>query len=264
MFDIHSHILPGLDDGAPDWQESIAMARIAVQDGIEGIICTPHWVPGISELSRGTILELVESFREQLAGLGIDLSIYPGAELRVDADLPERIEKGEAITLNESGQYALVELPMDFIPQGVGNLFYDIQVQDITPILAHPERNLALKQNVQPLLEWAESGVIIQVTAASLLGRFGGDVRKFTVQLMERGIVHVIATDSHGPHVRTPVLSEARREAELVVGAEEAWRMVHERPLAIVAGRKVSQPQPVIPENRSRGVFRKLFSLFHS
>jgi len=262
VIDIHNHILPGLDDGASDWDASLEMARMAVEDGIEAVVCTPHWVSGVSEVGPNTILELVESFRERLTARGVDLAVHPGAELRVDAALPYRLADGQALTLNQSGSYALIELPMEFIPRGMENLFYDMQVQGITPVLAHPERNSALRTTPQKLFDWVKTGIIVQITAASLLGRFGEGIRKFSVQLMERGVVHVIATDSHGPQVRTPVLSEARHEAGHIVGPEEAWRMVHERPLAIIKGEVVSSPEPAISESRSKGLLKRLTSLF--
>ena len=122
MIDIHSHILPGIDDGATDWEQAVRMARQAVDDGIEGVVCTPHWVCGVFDNSRSVVLQAIATFREKLAEQNIALAIYPGAELKVDGGLLDGLETVEILTLNDTGRYALIELPAEGVPHKIENL----------------------------------------------------------------------------------------------------------------------------------------------
>jgi protein-tyrosine phosphatase len=262
MIDLHAHILPGLDDGARGWDETLTMARMAVQDSIRGVVCTPHWNSGLYENGRERVLRTVEELRMRLREHSIGLEVYPGAELRLDARLPEHIDDGRLLTLNDTGRYALVELPMEVIPLRVDDLFYELQSRSITPVLAHPERNFALMKDPARLHVWVQAGVLTQVTAASLLGRFGPEVRRFTLEIMEHAMAHVLATDTHGPGTRTPHLSEAVREAERVQGERGARAMVLDTPRKIIEGVPVSGPEPV-PFGRSSFV-KRFFSFFRA
>ncbi|MBM3302612.1 MAG: tyrosine protein phosphatase, partial [Deltaproteobacteria bacterium] len=149
------------------------MARIAVRDGIQGVVCTPHWVPGQYENTRTKILKTLNEFRKKLEEHGIPLITYPGAELRLDVSLIERLKDGELLTLNDTGRYVLIELPQDSLPPNLDRFFWDIRVTGMTPIISHPERNLVLRNDPQILYRWVETGVLTQLTASSLLGRFG-------------------------------------------------------------------------------------------
>ncbi len=233
MIDTHSHILPGLDDGIEDLEQALSAAQMAVQDGIEGVICTPHWISGIFENTRSIVMAAVESFELHLREHNIPLALYPGAELRVNLEIPAKIAQGALLTLNESA-YALIELPAEIIPPRIENLFYSLQVEGVTPVIAHPERNPGLAKDPGRLYGWIQSGVLAQLTAGSLLGKFGGTIRKLSLLLLEHGMVHLIATDCHGLRNRSPRLSRALRETEAAVGKNFAARIFCDNPLEIV------------------------------
>lgn len=266
MFDIHNHILPGMDDGAPNEQESLAMARMAVEDGVKGIVCTPHWLSGYFDNTRAKVLEAVDSFRNLLEENSIPLTVYPGTELRLDYDLPRRIQSKELLTINDTGRYALIELAEDVVPQNMEGFIYNLQMQDVTPIIGHPERNRILIRDPMRLYKWIEMGVLTQVTASSILGRFGTDIQKFTVSLMEHNMAHIMASDAHGTNMRTPLLSESLEEAGKIVGLQRALDMVEETPRRIIQGDMVSCPDPE-PLSRSQPTnssspLKKFFSFF--
>jgi protein-tyrosine phosphatase len=248
MIDTHSHILPGLDDGVEDLDQALSAARAAVQDGIEGMICTPHWISGIFENTRSIVMTAVESFEQHLREHNIPLALYPGAELRVNLEMPAKIARGALLTLNESA-YALVELPAEIIPPRIEDFFYSLQAEGITPVIAHPERNPGLARDPARLYGWIESGVLAQLTAGSLLGKFGGTIRKLCLLLLEHGMVHLIATDCHGHRNRTPKLSKALREAEATVGKTLAARIFCENPLEIIRKGTVT-PFELLPLGR--------------
>jgi protein-tyrosine phosphatase len=262
MVDIHSHILPGLDDGASDWADSIAMAQVAVADGIREVVCTPHWVSGSFENTRPSVLTVLHEFREKLHEHEIPLTVYPGGELRLDVELAGKINSGELLTLNDTGRYVLIELPAEFLPRNLENIFWELQSQDITPVLGHPERNCGLHRDPMLLYRLVEMGSLVQITAGSVTGRFGPEVRKFSHSLLEHGLVHVIGTDSHGAKTRTPRLTEALKQATEILGERAAERMVNETPRRIVEGNRVVPDDPVPLTQRSRlgTFFRRSFS----
>ena len=261
MIDTHSHILPGLDDGVEDLEQALSTARGAVQDGIEGMICTPHWISGIFENTKSIVTAAVESFKQHLQEHNIPLALYPGAELRVHLEMPAKIAQGALLTLNESA-YALVELPVEIIPPRIEDFFYSLQVEGVTPVIAHPERNPGLARDPARLYSWIESGVLTQLTAGSLVGKFGGTIRKFCLLLLEHGMVHLIATDCHGHRNRAPRLSKAMREAEATVGKTVAARIFCENPLEIINKGTVT-PFELLPLGRRFSFsLKKYFSFF--
>jgi protein-tyrosine phosphatase len=251
MFDLHNHCLPGLDDGSRDWEESLEMARMAVDDGIEGVVCTPHWVRGAYENNREQTLNAVEVFREKLDAHGIPLKIYPGSEIRLEVDLHQGIESGELLTINDSMNVVLIELPPEILPRNLEDLFWDMQVRGIRPIISHPERNLAFLRDPLRLFKLTEMGILTQVTGSSLLGIFGERVRRFTILLLEHRMAHILASDAHGLDARSPRLADARKEAARIVGRDMATQMVREIPWQIIQGEPVSTPEPVPLETRS-------------
>jgi protein-tyrosine phosphatase len=252
MLDLHSHLLPGLDDGASDLEQSLAMARVAVQDGIQGVVCTPHWVLGQYENERSRVLAAVKEFQARLDEHGIPLRLYPGAELRLDVSLLERLEGREVLTLNDTGRYVLLELPEDTLPRNLDDFFWDLHMRDMKPIISHPERNLAIQRDPPRLYEWVNMGILCQLTAASLLGRFGKEVQRFSVFLLEHRLVHCLVTDSHGIGRRTPRLSEACKVIKSMSG-NRSDRILYENPERIVHGEPIAFEDPVpIPGRASR------------
>lgn len=245
MIDLHNHMLPGIDDGARDWEQSLEMARLAVEDGIEGVVCTPHWCYGFYENTRSDILRAFQKFREKLEDRRIPLKVYPGAELHYNPDIPRRIWEETALTLNDTGRYALVELPHESLPENMERLFGSLLYQRVTPVISHPERNAGFLRHPHRLSRLIEMGALTQITAASLLGRFGSDIQKFTVFLMGHRMVHVLATDAHGVKGRPPRLAAAVKEAELIVGKEAARQMVLDTPIKIVRGEPVGTGEPI-------------------
>jgi protein-tyrosine phosphatase len=140
LIDIHSHILPGLDDGSQSMEETLAMLKMAAADGITGVVATPHVNNSIYPNSKETIIAKVEEVNRLLQSEHIPISVFPGAEIRLEPDLPERMAKKELLTINNTGSYLLIELPAEFIPTYTEQSLYELQLQGVIPIIAHPER----------------------------------------------------------------------------------------------------------------------------
>lgn len=264
MIDFHSHILPGLDDGARDWQESLEMARMAVEDGITEVVCTPHWVNGSFQNDRRTILDAIDAFREELRQMEVPLKLHPGAELRIEVDLPELIESARVLTINDNRRYALIEFHDEVIPPNVESLFFKLQSQDVTPIIAHPERNMVLTRFPERLFAWVQQGILLQVTAGSLAGRFGREIKRVAIGMLQHRWVHLLGTDAHSPRFRSPRLSIGYQEAVRVLGKAAADDLVKGFPSKILNGELLHPPKPLPCSIRrsSPSVFRNLLSLF--
>jgi protein-tyrosine phosphatase len=181
---------------------------------------------------------------EELNARQIPLTLYPGAELRLDADLPQSIQDGKLLTINDTGCFALIELPETIIPPGLEDFFWELRRRRITPIISHPERNRGFHSNPVALYRLVRMGVLTQITCASVLGHFGARVKEFSLLLLRQHWCHVLASDAHGRRQRSPRLTEGRRAVEKVVGREAARWMVDDTPYRIVAGLPVRTPEP--------------------
>lgn len=212
MIDLHSHILPGRDDGSPDLETSLKMAKMAAQSGIKKIVATPHSnLPGVEELSQNYVSPSLEKafkdFQSALSERHIDLEILPGAEIFCTPDVPELLQEGRLQTLNNSA-YLLTEFMFDETIDYMDRMLHRIQYLGLTPVLAHPERYYDVQENLDVIERWFAEGFIIQVNKGSLLGRLGEDAQEAAVELLDRGHAHVVATDAHFATERTPHMGE--------------------------------------------------------
>ncbi len=236
--DIHCHIVPRVDDGAETLDESLAMAQMALSDGISTIIATPHQL-GNSTIQGEIIRQRTRELQQQLQDNGIPLKVLAGADVRVEPDLIRRIQSGEVVTLADQRKHVLLELPHElFIP--LDFLLKELKTSQIVGILSHPERNQGLLANAKPLFAFVDQGGLLQITADSLLGGFGKKVQSFTEYLLLAGMVHFVATDAHGTNSRRPLLSKAfQRVAELTDEAT-AFGLCSYNPACIVKGLDVA------------------------
>jgi len=256
MIDLHSHILPELDDGAASWEQALEMARVAVADGVTEVVCTPHWVPGKFDNSRPVIMEQVETCRRLLAEAQIPLKVHPGAELRIDINLPGLIKNRQVLTVNDGGVYALIELPDESIPDHLDEFFWNLELLRIRPIISHVERNAVLREEPHRLYHWAVNGYLAQITASSLTEHFSEEIQDFAVFILEHRLAQMLVSDGHGLRSRSPRLSAGLAVAAQILGAQTARRMVWDVPRQILNGEAVRFPEPVpIDEPRRIDIF---------
>lgn len=252
MIDLHAHILPGLDDGAANLDVAVAMARLAAADGVTTIVATPHSGEGQPGLERQTLTAHVRELQTALDREGVTVSLVAGMEVYLVPDSAAQAAEGRLLCLGDS-RYILVELPLFELPPYTEQALFELQVKGFAPILAHPERNAVLTHEPERLVPLVERGVLVQVTAGSLLGAFGRQVQESAVLLLERRLAHVIASDAHNASSRAPVLSAAVEAAAGVVGREAALAMVISLPRAILAGETVAAPPPLPTRSRRAG-----------
>lgn len=259
MIDLHVHILPGLDDGASSVSEALEMARIAVAGGIKAAVATPHVITGLYNSNKEEILASLENLNKLIDESKIPLKVLPGAEYRLEPDLPVRLARGELLTLGDSGRYLLVELPADFIPQYTGRVIFELLIQGVVPVVAHPERNAGFIKDPSLLYELIARGALTQVTAGSINGRFGSGAAAAARLFLEHGCAHFIASDAHSPRGRAPVLTEAMEEATRILGMDRAGWLVRDNPRRVVHGEGITATGLKKIRPARRGFFRRLF-----
>lgn len=211
MIDIHTHILPGMDDGARDIHETVEMARQAVKNGTTAVVATPHCnMPGIYDNYFGTAyIEAYDKAVKAIKEEGIPLEIYPGMEVFATHNLPELIVDKKIMPLNQS-RYILIEFQFDENPDYVENILKRVREVGARPVIAHPERYEFVNDNPQIAYEWRKNGYLLQVNKGSLQGRFSSEVQKTAYKLLEHSLISVIASDAHRKDIRTANMLETR------------------------------------------------------
>lgn len=238
--DIHCHVLPGIDDGPETVDESLRMLRIARSDGITTIVATPHVRSGFyntkhSEIERA-ILNLMQMMDKP--------TLLKGADVTISPNLLNLLKSGSIPLVNQK-RYLLLEMSPYSMPSfdWLQDLFYNMHLMNIYPIITHPERNMIFIEDRRLLMEVLKRGALCQVTAMSITGEFGGKVQAYTRQLLKTGLVHVVATDAHDSIDRPPVLSRAYEKTRRMFNQDMADRLFVENPGLIIEGRII---EPVV------------------
>ena len=250
--DIHCHILPGVDDGARDLEESTAMARTAARGGTRSIIATPHHIPRSPLSAADEAAKRVGQLMRVLEWAEVPVDVHPGQENNAREDLVRRLDEREAVALNGTS-YVLVEPPFRTYPDYLDRLLRSLSERGMTPVVAHPERNVRVQQDPGLVAAWVQGGALLQLNTGSLLGSYGERAEQAAVTLLERGLAHVLASDAHsseGP--RVPNMREGFDAAARLVGEDAAWRLARDNPLKVLNGVGMDPrvPEPAPPGNR--------------
>jgi len=243
MIDIHHHLLPGLDDGAADLETSIEMARIAVDEGITHVVCTPH-ASERYEFHPQRNVELLAELRARLADLKIPLTLGLGCDFHLTYDNILAAQNDPAkFSINGLG-HLLVELPDYGLAGSLTETYYEMQLAGLTPILTHPERNRTLQADRSRMIPWLRGGLIVQVTADSVLGRMGRKAEVMAHELLADRWVHILATDAHGVRNRPPHIREAHALIAKKYGSDYANLLVLDNPRAAFEGKPLPEQEP--------------------
>ena len=212
---------------------SLAMARMAASDGISTIACTPHILPGVYNNRGPAIRQAVARLAESLAEAGIPISLVTGADVHIAPDLDGQLREGRALTLNDS-RYFLLEPPHHVLPPRLEDLIFGLQAAGYIPILTHPERLSWLEGHYELIRRLVSSSVLMQITAGSVMGRFGRRPRYWAERMLDEGLCHLLATDAHNTEQRAPRMAEARDFVAQRLGDDEAINLVLRRPQGIL------------------------------
>lgn len=236
MYDIHSHIIYGVDDGSPDKESSRALLAMAAATGTSHIVATPHVIEMYDHPTWAFIQEGVEELRAMAKADNLELEIMPGAEVMLSLDILQAYDEApHAFCLNNTN-YALVELPMFEVPKYTEDLFYEMQLRGLIPVLAHPERYAALMQTPERLLEWCHKGVLLQCNGGSLLGKFGQNAERNLRFLLHNKLISFMGSDAHRITRRNTDLQAERQKLIELVGKAYADAICIENPRTILAG----------------------------
>ena len=251
LIDLHSHVLPGLDDGAPDQATAIAMCRMAADSGTTDLVLTPH-----NNTRYAFDPDRVEEARQELqTAVGQSIHLHRGCDLHLSTQNVEAaLADPSRYTIN-GHDYLLVEFSDDLLVQGTSEIFGRFRDAGITPVITHPERNRHLRRNLRRLARWIQRGCRIQVTAQSLLGNFGESAQEAAIRMMDAQLVHFVASDAHNLKGRPPVLIKAYDFVLDRWGDKEADRVFIDHPWAALWG-------DVIRPAAGRRKHRRGWSLF--
>jgi protein-tyrosine phosphatase len=242
VIDIHSHILPEVDDGAKSWEISVEMCRRAAADGITYMVATPH-ANDRYRYDRECFQGLVTRLQEQL---GNTIKIGLGCDFHLSYENIQDAQAHPKRYVIDDTRYMLVEFSNYAVPLHTNDSFQKLGDCGMTPVITHPERNPILRENLQRVVEWAEQGCVVQVTGSSLTGFWGERSQKAARWLLEHQSVHVLATDAHDLEKRVPILSKSRDAAAQICGEEIANALVELNPRAIVQNEALPYfPRPV-------------------
>lgn len=255
MIDIHCHILYGLDDGSKELSDSLDLAKAAVEEGITKIIATPHHKNNQYENSKSIILEKVNELNEVLQKERIPLTILPGQEPRIYGEILEDYEKGDILTLNNGNRYLFIELPSGHVPRYTEKLLFDIQLQGITPIIVHPERNQELMERPDLLYQFVKNGTLTQVTAASVAGSFGKKIMKFSHQLIDANLTHFVSSDAHNVSTRSFKMIEAFDTIEKKYGLDLVYQYKENAELLVQGANVYKEIPSRIKTKKFLGIF---------
>lgn len=220
MIDLHSHILPGVDDGAQTLEDSLEMARKAISQGITHLMCTPHHNNGKYNNPADKIIRDVAALQKELDQRGLDLTLLEGQEVRLTEYLLTAIKREEILFTDLDNTYLLIEFPTNEIPIYAEQVFYHLLSQGQVPVIVHPERNAVFREEPNRLVSFLEMGTLTQLTAPSIVGIFGSEIQKTARLMLEHQMLYMVASDAHNLRHRTFLMKEAYEEIQKIGGRE--------------------------------------------
>jgi len=193
MIDIHTHILPQLDDGAKDIEDSINLLREAEKQGIETVFATPHVITGLYEPTSKKIKQVLQTLQDRINQENINITLVMGAEIGIVSE----INADEILGYTINGEYVLLELPFVSYPLNCDEVIFKFQSQGFVPIIAHPERAFSIINKPDKLKEWRKRGILFQINSKSIIGRYGKTVKNLAIKMLKDGLVDFVASDTH-------------------------------------------------------------------
>ena len=254
MVDLHCHILSGMDDGAKSAEESLAMAEMAIADGITHVVATPH----SSSEYRFDFAAVQRAAAELQKAVGERLTLATGCDFHLNPENLAALKKSAANFCIHQKDYLLVEFNEFSIPPGIDQIIYEIQLAGVRPIITHPERNGIMRAQPERFEKWIRNGCYAQVTGGSLTGTFGPGAKQTSLTWIARGLVHFVASDAHNLTGRPQQLRAAYDLVRSEFGKEKAEALLVENPMAAFEGR----PLPHVPEISEAQPKKKRFLFF--
>jgi len=239
MIDIHSHILPAIDDGARSLEESLQMARMAVESGIKAVAATPHCVDDRTEEVQAVLTFLQDALDE----FQIPLKLYRGMEIFGTENTALLLQNEELCTLNGS-RYPLIEFDFDSDGEEETEILQDVIQAGFRPVVAHPERYHYIRRDPYLVNEWYDMGCLFQINRGSLLGRFGRGPKRMAMELVGRGFAAVVASDAHYANTRTQWMADVRNLLKDEFSTEIAEVLLKKNPRCLLNNEEIPFGKP--------------------
>lgn len=253
MIDLHCHILPGIDDGAKDLEDSLAMARKAIANGITHILCTPHHNNGRYQNPKYEVMRAVQALQAELDQRQLPLTLFEGQEVRVTGETLQDLKEDRLLMIDSQDRYLLIEFPSNEVPFFSEQVLFDLISKGVIPVIVHPERNAVFLEDPTALIPFLEMGCLAQVTAPSYLGVFGKKIQKMAELMIEHNLVHMMATDAHNISTRRFCLKEAYEKLEKEYGHDKV-ACYQQTAKALINGEDI-KVEPYREIKHSRGLF---------
>lgn len=258
MIDIHCHVLPGVDDGSSRMEESIDMAKLYIENGINKVIATPHFIEGTDSTTFDKNKVVLKNLRNTLKNERIDLEVYLGNEIYITPNTLKHIKEKKAATLNET-RYVLVEMPMFDVPMYMENIIYELCLKGYIPIIAHPERNAKIQENPNILYSFIMGGALAQLNLPSLEGIYGEKSKITGELLLNHNMIHFTGTDAHSPRVRSPKIKKSLEILKTIVDNETFEKITSLNGEALIQDKIISVGEPIKYEEK-----KNFFSIIKS
>ena len=262
MIDIHTHIIDGVDDGAKDMASSLALLRMAAESGTTDIIATPHIIEGAEHAEWALIKEKTEDLNRNAKDASIPIRVYAGAELEMNWDILSLLKTGHEDYCLAGSRYVLVELPANSLPRYAEEFLYEVQIKELIPIIAHPERHPYLAKHPRILHQWVKNGALIQCNVGSVTGKFGLEVKNYVELLLKNNMVHFLGSDAHSVEHRHTDTSAGMEILAKKVSPETLKAITCTNPRAIITDTYLDVDIPKelnLPEENGKGFFSRFF-----
>lgn len=242
MIDINCHILPGIDNGPKDIEESVAIAKSALAQGIDTIVATPKHMNGEYHNFKQEIIKQVDILNQRLQEEQIAIAVLPGQEIRIYGEMIESLAKDHLLTINETQGYLLIDLPSNHIPSYMMQLIFNLQIKGYKPIIAHPETNPFIREDPDLLYELVKQGAFIQLATDSIVGKNSRKVQKFSLEIIEARLAHFIGSEAKQGSAYS--YQEAVRKVRKHFGNEMNY-LFYENAMYLTKGEAIITEEPV-------------------
>ncbi|WP_220730262.1 tyrosine-protein phosphatase [Leuconostoc carnosum] len=255
MIDLHSHLLPNIDDGSKSIRASLRLAQDAVDNGVEAALMTPHHRNGQYVNHKADVVRSTEEFQNQLDHENIPLHVFPSQEVRINGELLNDLDNDDILFADEGNRYLLLEFPDDDVPTYSNEMIFNIMQRGISVQIAHPERNTKIMADPDILYQLIEKGAVAQVTASSYVGNFGKKVQKFSESIVVHNLGHVFVSDAHDLPNRNYEMREALDKLEKDLGTPYK-KLFETNAAAILDGNDVEAmiPEPIVKRRFFNGL----------
>ena len=243
MIDVHSHILPNIDDGSRSIDETFNLIKEAKEAGFEGIICTSHYMENYYETYRPEREVWINAIHENLKNKNIEMNLYLGNEIYMSDNIIKLLEDGKATTMNDTS-YVLFELPLNVEPMNLYDMVYEMQQYKIVPILAHPERYSFVQTDPELIYDLIDKGVLMQANYGSIVGQYGKKAQMIVQKFLENNMIHMLGTDAHRQNTIYPKIPEILVELKSLIGEEKLNELTTVNPELVINNKRIDIRKP--------------------